>query len=261
MRVLVIEADEDLRARYTSIFSEFGISFVIVSSVQEAVSAITDAQFTGSDLSIVIIGDKQQDSYSVTESASYISGSYPELTIVLVGRNNWDEIEYHAMKCGIRGFIPVPFFKRSLINGLSEAVSSYNENGGPVMPDLAGKNILLVEDNMINREIAKEMLDSTGASVYTAEDGKQAVDAFVASEPGFYSIVLMDVQMPVMDGYAATRAIRQSGREDSSVPIFAMTANTFAEDIAKARESGMNGHISKPVDIDSLISTICRNIR
>ena len=97
----------------------------------------------------------------------------------------------------------------------------------------------------------------TGAVIETAENGQQAVQCYEQAAPGTYTVILMDIQMPVMDGYEATRRIRDLGREDSSVvPIYAMTANTFAEDIAKARDAGMNGHIAKPIDINALMNIL-----
>ena len=124
-------------------------------------------------------------------------------------------------------------------------------------PDLQGKRLLLVEDNLINREIAREIISATGAEIETAENGKEALEKFLSSQAGEYQLILMDVQMPVMDGYASTRAIRASSHPDAlRIPIFAMTANTFAEDIAKAREAGMNGHIAKPVDIQTLMQVL-----
>ena len=116
--------------------------------------------------------------------------------------------------------------------------------------DFKGKRILLVEDNELNREIAEELIGVTGASVESAEDGVQAVEMFKESAEGYYDLILMDVQMPHMDGYEATRCIRALGRSDAQkVPIFAMTANAFAEDVQKSREAGMNAHISKPLNI------------
>lgn len=116
--------------------------------------------------------------------------------------------------------------------------------------DFKGKRILLVEDNELNREIAEELIGATGASVESAEDGVQAVKKFKESAEGYYDLILMDVQMPHMDGYEATRCIRALGRSDAQkVPIFAMTANAFAENVQKSREAGMNAHISKPLNI------------
>lgn len=119
--------------------------------------------------------------------------------------------------------------------------------------DFKGKRILLVEDNELNREIAMELIGATGACVESAEDGVQAVKAFEDSPVGYYDLILMDIQMPNMDGYEATRHIRTLGRPDAcKVPIFAMTANAFAEDVEKSKEAGMNAHISKPLDVHAV---------
>ena len=124
---------------------------------------------------------------------------------------------------------------------------------------IEGLNILVVEDNDLNLEIAQFLLEEEGAKVVAARDGQEAVDAFAASEPGHFDAVLMDVMMPVMGGYEATRTIRALDRDDAAtVPIIAMTANAFAEDKIHAREAGMNEHVSKPLDIELLVSTIAR---
>ena len=128
--------------------------------------------------------------------------------------------------------------------------------------DFKGKRILLVEDNELNREIAEELIGATGASVESAEDGVQAVKKFKESAEGYYDLILMDVQMPHMDGYEATRCIRALGRSDAQkVPIFAMTANAFAEDVQKSREAGMNAHISKPLDIRAVYKQMNRYLQ
>jgi len=126
--------------------------------------------------------------------------------------------------------------------------------------DLKGKRILLVEDNEINSEIALELLESQGYLVETANDGSVAVEKVKNSEPGYYSLVLMDIQMPVMDGYAATKAIRKlENRELAQIPIIALSANAFIEDYKKSFEAGMNGHFPKPINIDELQEMI-RNV-
>ena len=115
-----------------------------------------------------------------------------------------------------------------------------------------GKRLLLAEDNDLNREIAVELLKMQGILVETAENGKQAMEMFKMSEPGYYQAILMDIQMPVMDGYEATSKIRAMHRTDSDIPIFALTANAFVSDIGKAQSVGMNDHISKPIDMERL---------
>ena len=122
---------------------------------------------------------------------------------------------------------------------------------------MEGKKLLLVEDNELNREIAVELLAMHGLLADTAENGQIAVERFQASAPGEYACILMDIQMPVMDGYQASEAIRRLEREDArAIPILALTANAFAADVGRAHSAGMNDHISKPIDVDQLIGAI-----
>ena len=195
---------------------------------------------------------------SIFELASYLHKAKSELTLVLVSDLDWGEIEYRANRSGISAFIPIPFFRKSLINGLAHALESSDTGTvSSAVPDLTGKRILLAEDNDINREIACEILSATKVSVDCAANGQEAVDLFLGSAVGTYDLILMDIQMPVMDGYAAVARIRGEAREDAqTIPIFAMTANAFAEDIARARAGGMNGHIAKPIDINLLMQTL-----
>lgn len=129
-----------------------------------------------------------------------------------------------------------------------------------IQVDLSTKRVLLVEDMPVNRQIAQMQLKSLGLTIDTAENGQVAVDKLKETEPGFYDIVLMDIQMPILDGYSATKVIREDSREDlKNIPIIAMTANAFSEDVKKALESGMNGHVAKPIDVAVLESTL-RNV-
>ena len=119
--------------------------------------------------------------------------------------------------------------------------------------DYSEKCVLIVEDNEINREIAKEFLEMTGMKVEEAVDGKEAVNKFIASPPRYYDLIFMDVQMPIMNGYEATSAIRSLNRRDAKrIPIIAMTANAFVEDVQAAVSAGMNEHMAKPLDIEQL---------
>ena len=258
-RLLIMEADEKLRGLYTRYLDEFSVRYTLVSSAAEGVAALAKADFCADPYRAAVIGRRQENSGGVLDIAAYLHKSHPGLSLILVSDCSWEDIEYQAGRSGIGNFIPLPFFRKSLINGLNRALGADGGDGERASgtPDLTGKRLLLVEDNLINREIALEILRVTNAEIDTAEDGRQAVDCFLASPEGGYSLILMDVQMPVMDGYAATREIRQSGRPDAvRVPIYAMTANTFAEDIAKARDAGMNGHIAKPIDINTLMQVL-----
>lgn len=262
-QVLFIEGDEETVKLVVRYLSEVGVSCESAATASEAMSFITDAEFRSKKIDVVIIGQRLGKDDSAFGIASYLHRSYPNLILILCSDANWDEIEYQASRNGIHYFIPRPFFRKSLIEGLSAAVRGNLASDGDssLYPDLTGKKLLLVEDNLINREIAKELLSVTNAEVDTAENGKEAVDTYLSSAPGEYSLILMDIQMPIMDGYQAADAIRSSGRKDAaSVPIFAMTANTFAEDIARAHDHGMNGHLAKPIDINALMQTL-RQIR
>ena len=256
-RLLIAEDDAALAEIYRRYLDEFRIRYEIVSSTSTAVSALADADFTGDPFSAFIIGNRLSDG-SLYDLASYLKKAQPASPIILISEHSWNEIEYRAGRSGITGFIPVPFFRKSLLNGLNRALQQAAGGGSAdAAPDLSQKRILLVEDNLINREIAREFLSSTHAAIDTAENGLEAVERFLSTAPGTYDLILMDVQMPIMDGYTATRRIRAASRSDAgTVKIYAMTANSFAEDIAKARACGMDGHIAKPFDVKKLMSLL-----
>ena len=142
-----------------------------------------------------------------------------------------------------------------------EQVLHPKQDGDRNEAEYMGKRALLVEDNALNAEIAIELLQSIGFIVEWAENGKISVDKFEASEAGYYFAIFMDMQMPVMDGLEATRRIRESQKEDSNIPIFAMTANTFASDRRKCREAGMTGYISKPISMRAIETVLKENAR
>ncbi len=255
--LLILEADEALRADYRRYLEEYGISFSLVSTVEEAFNALADADFQNRAYDAAIIGRSLRGTGSVLDIAGYLHKSYPELILVLARDEEWSELEYRATRCGVHSFIPLPFFRKSLLGALNTALRPEEQTVSGEAVVLEGMRILLVEDNLINREIAREILESTKAEVVTAEDGREAVERYLAEEAGTFDLILMDVQMPVMDGYSATKAIRGSGRPDAlTIPIYAMTANTFAEDIAHAKSAGMNGHIAKPIDINAMMQTL-----
>ena len=155
-----------------------------------------------------------------------------------------------------------PLFMSELRDTLISALgkSDKNADDAPVIPkldDLKGKRLLLVEDNALNREIAEEILSESGFTVETAVDGSVAVDKVKNSEPGYYDAVLMDIQMPIMNGYEATRTIRAlENKELADIPIVAMTANAFDDDREEAFKNGMNEHIAKPINVGKLTETL-----
>ncbi len=186
--------------------------------------------------------------------------------IIILTAYNWDDIEVEARAAGVTAFCAKPMFmsdlRESLLTILGQQKAE-DENASLISEkqSFVEKNILLVEDNELNQEIAVEILQIYGFTVETANNGKIAVDRISSSQAGTYDLVLMDVQMPVMDGYEATKQIRSlENKELAGIPIIAMTANAFDEDRKKAMESGMDGFISKPIDLDELITELKRII-
>lgn len=183
--------------------------------------------------------------------------------IILMSAYDWSDIESEARQAGVTGFVSKPLFASDLHHTLERSLGRSEEENNKKEPaphreeSFAGKRILLAEDNELNREIASELLEEAGFLVECAEDGRQTCDMLLQSAPGYYNLILMDIQMPVMDGYAAARAIR--AMEDpqlAGIPIIAMTANAFAEDREQALAAGMNGHLSKPIDLDRMMSLL-----
>ena len=170
-------------------------------------------------------------------------------------------VEKQGREAGAWGFLTKPVFRSRLQTLLGENCEEETEAAFEPMEALRGlalqgKRILLVEDNVLNREIAAELLSVTGAEIETAENGRDALNT-VRSRPGEFQLVLMDIQMPVMNGYEAAQAIRALHRPDTdSLPIVALTANAFDEDILRSRKAGMNAHLSKPLDIRKLVETL-----
>ena len=183
--------------------------------------------------------------------------------IIILTAYDWSVIEDEARQAGVTAFCNKPLFISDLRDTLVTAMGKDDQvqEQNSVLPatseDLKGLRLLLVEDNELNREIAEELLLESGFEIETAEDGSVAVEKVKASEPGYYALILMDIQMPIMNGYEATRAIRRlSDPGLSTIPIIAMTANAFDEDRKKALDSGMNAHVAKPIDVEKLMSAL-----
>ena len=194
----------------------------------------------------------------VAAHARQLAGT--ELPILLVSEADWASIEYRATRAGVNAFVPCPLLRSRLLETLSASVRTTGDGSQTPMDeelDYSGSRVLLVEDNELNREIAMELLGMTDVQVEIACNGLEAVNMFKAAPEGYYDIIFMDIQMPVMDGYEATRRIRALPRPDAARTwITAMSANAFLEDVRLSRAAGMNEHLSKPVDMDRLLETL-----
>ena len=180
------------------------------------------------------------------------------MPILMLTSYDWPEIEEEARAAGVDAFLSKPFFLTSFRQKMEVLFGQESEQeANKEQSVLEGMHILVAEDNEINGEILTELLDMAGAFCEICENGKLVVEAFEKSHPGQYDLVLMDVQMPVMNGYEATKTIRDLGHPLAlTIPIIAMTANAFAEDIREALEAGMNAHVAKPVDMTVLEQTV-----
>ncbi|MDR1654737.1 MAG: response regulator, partial [Treponema sp.] len=184
-----------------------------------------------------------------------------QVVVILISASEWSTISDEAEKSGLDGFIPKPLFYSSLTDCINNQLSLLKKENPKSESNnkeniFAGKKILLAEDVEINREIIYSLLEDTGIQIEAAENGKEAFEKF-KENPEHYGLILMDIHMPEMDGYEATRKIRElSCPKARSIPIMAMTANVFKEDVEHCLAAGMNDHLGKPVDAEELIKRL-----
>ncbi len=217
------------------------------------------------DYQIVLLDWKMPDMDGLQTMKEIRKQVGDEIPILIISAYDWSDIEDEAIVAGASGFISKPLFKSNLFLSLSRFM--LNETDKKVQKKeedkkiFVGKRILLAEDNDLNWEIAEDILSEAGFELERAENGQVCVDMFQSSTPNYYDIILMDIRMPVMNGYDATKNIRALQREDVNLPIIAMTADAFSDDIQHALESGMNEHVSKPIDIDRLIQILAKYLK
>ncbi|MBR6897879.1 MAG: response regulator, partial [Lachnospiraceae bacterium] len=181
-----------------------------------------------------------------------------ESAVIIITAYRWDDVLEESVDAGVDSFIAKPLFAANIIEEFRSALMKKNAaKGRREKTELNGKHILLAEDVPINAEIMTMVLSMRGMSVDHAVNGREALDFFTRSEAGFYDAVLMDIRMPEMDGLEATTHIRALDRPDAkSVPIIALTANAFDEDVQRSLQAGMNAHLSKPIDNETLFETL-----
>ena len=250
---LVAENRPEAAGLMAAYLEEGGLVPVCLSSGMEAVAWLTEARVEGRSPCAVLLGQELSDMSPLDLASHLREVTGQALPILLVSEEDWARLEYRAGRAGISAFVPCPLFPSRFLGAISDLLAGGGETGGSRDIDCSGLRVLLAEDNELNLEIAVELLGMTGARVETARNGQEALDRFRAAPEGWYDLILMDIQMPVMDGYEAARRIRALDRPDAgSVCIAAMTANAFVEDVRQAREAGMDEHIAKPVDLDRL---------
>ncbi len=261
-KMLVVDDDENLCITTIASLKEIGVQGEWTLSGEEAVKKTVEAYEAGNRFDIILL-DWKLPGIDGIETARQIRKSLgDEIPILLVSAYDWSDMEEEARKAGVTGFISKPLFKSTLYYGLKKfAKIASAEPKTEVQEEqstLDGIHILLAEDNDLNWEIAEMLLSSAGATLVRAENGKICVDMLKDSKQGEYDVILMDIRMPVMTGIEATIEIRKLDHPDKDIPIIAMTADAFSDDMKKCIECGMNAHISKPIDLDMVKNTILK---
>ena len=262
LRVLVADDDEIVGEQAVAIMNSIGAESLWVDSGFKAVEAVRAALETGSRFDVALIDWKMpgMDGIETTRRIRRLVG--PETTIIIISAYDWTDIEAEARAAGADHFISKPLFRSTLRDTflrLNAPPRAGNAAGWKPDAALSGKRLLLVEDNEINMEIARSLLEMHGLRIDTAENGQIAVRRFQEAEADPYQAILMDIRMPVLNGLDATRAIRSLPKADAkTVPIIAMSANAFEEDKLLAIEAGMNDYLVKPVELDELFAVLGR---
>ena len=257
MSVLVID-DNRIDLEHAEItLGQVGINCETAGSGQEGIDRIKIRHSRREDYDLILIDWKMPGMDGIITTRQIRSAIGTDTPIILLTAFNWDDIADEAKNAGVDIFVPKPLFADSLIDEFKEAFRKKNEAPDSEKADLTGRRILLAEDVSINAEIITMLLNMREMEVDLAENGQIAVDLFAAHEPGYYAAILMDMRMPVMGGLEATRCIRSTDKEDAkTIPIIALTANAFDEDVQRSIQAGLNAHLSKPVEPDALYETL-----
>ena len=264
--MLVVDDDQQLCESTVDSLKSIGINAEWTLDGENAVGMVLKRHQRGSDYHIILLDWKLPGMDGIATARRMRQELGDNVPILLISAYDWADIEEDARNAGITGFISKPLFKSTLFNSLrqfadtpqaDQAAEPQEERGR----DLSGRHILLAEDNELNWEIASELLSEEGLILDWAENGQICVEMLQKSPAGYYDAVLMDVRMPIMGGYEATQVIRSLDRPDHDLPIIAMTADAFAEDVKRSIDCGMNGHIAKPIDVSEVMRLLGKFIK
>jgi CheY-like chemotaxis protein len=257
-RVLAADSDGQTLAFFQSAAGRLGFTCDTASNELDALALF--ARRGAYDMCFIDVNVPENGGVELARAISAGGSGAP--VILLASAAEWNELQSRAADADIAGFLPKPLFFSAIEGCMAEHWGAEDDDdaAGAAELSLEGRRILLAEDVDINREIVQALLEPTGLAIDCAVNGAEAVAMFLA-DPGKYDMVFMDLQMPEMDGYTATRKIRASGAERAlTIPIVAMTANVFTEDINKCEEAGMNGHIGKPLDFAEVTAALRRHL-
>ena len=261
MDVLLVDDDEILIETATDTLKSLGSNVECSRSGLDAIEKIKHRKEEGKQYKVILLDLKMPDIDGVETIRRIRNDVDKNVPILLMSAYSWDDIEDKAKEVGVSGFISKPLFRSTLYDKINEILGTEVTSSEPEndYSDLAGLNILIAEDNDINWEIISTLLDMYGITTERAENGRIAVEKMKEAKEGSYTLIFMDIQMPEMNGLDATRTIRKLNDPwASSIPIIAMTADAFSENITECLNAGMNGHIAKPIDIKLVIKEIRR---
>ncbi|MCR5379468.1 MAG: response regulator [Lentisphaeria bacterium] len=257
IRVLLVDDDKVLLETGKEELTAIGVTADTVQSGTEAVKAVSDCK----DYRVVILDWKMPDMDGIEAARQIRAKLGDEVPILMISAYDWSDIEDEAKAVGINGFISKPLFRSKLYNKLNELLGNekaQSEQDDDAL-DISGMKILVAEDNDVNWEIISMLLEMHGVETERAENGQLAVERIDKAHQGDFDLIFMDIQMPVMNGIEATKAIRKLNNPwASGIPIIAMTADAFSENVAECMAAGMNGHIAKPVDMKLVLKEIKR---
>ena len=260
--VLVVDDDAQLCSSAAASLTEIGVHAECALGGPSAISMVERRHQKRRDYPVVLLVWLVPGMDGIETARALRRRVGKDIPILLISAYDWSDIAEEARAAGISGFLSKPLFKSTLFYGLSrfaEPASAKADAAPKLAPDFTGRHLLLAEDSALNWEIARDLLSSYGFALDWAENGRLCVERFQASQADHYDAILMDIRMPVMDGYQAARAIRAMDRPDArEIPIIAMTADAFSEDIRRAMDSGMSAHIAKPIDIRELLRVLQR---
>ncbi len=252
--MLVVDDDRQLCESTVDSLRSIGIRAEWVLEGEEAVKMATQHHKQHQDYHVILLDWKLPDMDGIQTARELRKQLGDDVPILLMSAYDWSEIEEEARAAGISGFLMKPLFRSTLFYGLKPYMDTKDVQ--PVEKEskihFHDRRVLVAEDNELNWEIAYELLHDLGLELEWAENGKVCTQKFQQSAPGYYDAILMDLRMPIMNGYEATDAIRAMDRPDASLPIIAMTADAYSDDIQRCLSHGMNAHIAKPIDIDDV---------
>lgn len=253
--MLVVDDDEQLCRSTVDALNSIGVKAEWTLDGESALELVKKRHEEHRDYHVILLDWKLPGMDGVRTAKKIREQLGENIPILLISAYDWGEIEKEAREAGVNGFICKPLFKSTLFYGLRQYAGQEEELPLPAVqhPDLTGKRILLAEDNDLNWEIAEELLHEEGLELERAENGQVCVEKFQQSAEGYYDAILMDIRMPVMTGYEAAWAIRELQRKDANIPIIAMTADAFSEDVKRCLDCGMDAHVAKPIDVPEVM--------